>query len=93
MSITVKNMENIAKLASIKLLPEETEYFASEINSIMHWIDQLQKVDVSGVKDGPTHSMPERQDVVTEHPRTLEVLENAPDAQSDWFGVPKIISQ
>lgn len=89
--ITEKDVQNIAKLASIKILPEEVSFVSNEINSIIHWIDQLQEVDISDVQDVPTCSMPERDDVVTETSHTEAILANAPDTQEEWFAVPKMI--
>lgn len=91
MELTEKGMRNLARLASIELHSDELEYFSQEVSAIMHWIDQLQEVDVSGVGDELHASMPEREDIVTEPDQSEAVLANAPDAEMGWFGVPKMI--
>lgn len=94
MSICEKDIHNIAKLANIYIPKEKIAYMASELDSIMHWIDQLKTVDISNVVlHQNLQSMPERKDIVTESNCRSEILANAPDAIDQWFSVPKIIKQ
>lgn len=93
MSITTKDVNNISKLANIKLSDSEVEFIAGELDSIMHWIDQLKNLDVSDVDLHESSEMilPERNDEVTESSNVEAILSNAPDKVESWFAVPKII--
>ena len=67
---------------------------AAELNQILHWIEQLNAVDVEGVE--PLTSvvemeMKQRDDEVTDGECPEDVLANAPAAQDHYFVVPKVV--
>lgn len=43
------NIHQLAKLAKIDISPEEEAAFTESVSGVMHWIDKLQEVDVSGI--------------------------------------------
>ena len=50
MSVDQATVRRVAKLARIKVKEENVERLAGELNSILHWIEQLNEVDVKGVE-------------------------------------------
>ena len=48
--ISLEEVEHIAELARIKLTKEEKIEFSDELSDILGYIEQLQKVDTSGVE-------------------------------------------
>jgi aspartyl-tRNA(Asn)/glutamyl-tRNA(Gln) amidotransferase subunit C len=65
-----------------------------ELNGILHWVEQLGEVDVTGV-DPMTAVIPNalrlRDDVVTDGNIRDKVLANAPQGEHGFFTVPKVI--
>ena len=94
MSVDQATVRRVAKLARIKVKEENVERLAGELNSILHWIEQLNEVNVEGVKPMTsvvTVKMKRRVDVVTDGNNPHDVVENAPAAEDDYFLVPKVI--
>jgi aspartyl-tRNA(Asn)/glutamyl-tRNA(Gln) amidotransferase subunit C len=88
------DLRYIAHLARLELSPDEAERFGRQLDDILQYFEQLQRVDVSGVE--PTaHAMPlvnvTRPDVVTPSLPTEAALRNAPAAANGLFVVPKIV--
>lgn len=92
--LTEPQVQKIAKLARIRLSPEELPHYASEINGILKWIEQLGEVNTDGIAPLASVSeqtLPWRADVVTDGGIQEAVLKNAPGAQYGCFAVPKVI--
>ncbi len=94
MSVDAKTVRHIAKLARIAVSDQEVDALVLELNNILHWVEQLQEVDVEGVEPMtaviPNH-LRLRPDVVTDGGKQAEVLANAPVAEHGIFAVPKVI--
>ncbi|WP_299687941.1 Asp-tRNA(Asn)/Glu-tRNA(Gln) amidotransferase subunit GatC [uncultured Tateyamaria sp.] len=94
MSIDESTAARVAKLARIKVEPEQLPALASEFNTILGFIEQLGEVDVDGV-DPMTSVTPQRLkrrvDEVTDGNQQGAVLANAPDAREGFFAVPKVV--
>jgi aspartyl-tRNA(Asn)/glutamyl-tRNA(Gln) amidotransferase subunit C len=94
MSLDRKTVAHIATLARLKLTDEELDAYAKEIDGILHWIEQLNAVDVSGVEPMSgvgQFALPERKDEVTDGNCRDRILANAPDAAAGFFSVPKVV--
>ncbi len=95
--ITVKEIENLANLARIKLDDNEKAGLTKEIDSILAYVDQIKKatvdVDFTPIA-GSTHNI-FRNDI--SKTITLEeregILNEAPDREGDFVAVKKIIDQ
>ena len=48
--LTKQEVQHIAKLARLRLIPKEIEKMREELSSILDYIDQLRKVNISNVK-------------------------------------------
>ncbi|HTP79209.1 MAG TPA: Asp-tRNA(Asn)/Glu-tRNA(Gln) amidotransferase subunit GatC [Bacteroidota bacterium] len=96
MEVTVEVVEHIAKLARLEFTQAEKEMFTHQLNSILAHMEQLNKIDTSGVE--PLAQVVEtkgamREDVVRKCLTTEEALKNAPARTEQFFKVPKVIGE
>jgi aspartyl-tRNA(Asn)/glutamyl-tRNA(Gln) amidotransferase subunit C len=94
MSVDTATVRHIAKLARIAVSEAEAEAMVPELNGILHWVEQLQEVDVTGIEPMTAvipNQLRMRQDIVTDGGMRDEVLKNAPVAEHGFFAVPKVI--
>lgn len=94
MSVDQATVKRIARLARIKVKEEDVPRLAGELNSILHWIEQLNEVDVSAVE--PLTSvvamkMKMRKDEVTDGGYPADIVGNAPAEEDNFFMVPKVV--
>ena len=88
------NIDHVAKLARLALTPEEKAKFAQQLGDVLHHIEQLKKVDVTGVE--PTaHAAPVFNvwaDDVAQPGLPVELaLKNAPAQRDHMVIVPKVV--
>ena len=94
MSVDKSTVARIARLARIHVPEERQETLASELNGILAWIEELNQVDTDKVEPLASvtgHSLPRRDDVVTDGDRVDEVLANVPETAGGFFVVPKVV--
>lgn len=96
MAVTIKDVEHIAKLAKLEFSNAEKEKFTHQLNQILEYIEQLNKLDTSNVE--PLSHVIElsnvfRADEVKPGISTEEALKNAPAKTEDFFKVPKVIDE
>ena len=94
MSIDQSTAAKVAKLARIKVEDDALPALASEFNTILGFIEQLNEVDVEGVEPMVSVTpmrLERRQDEVTDGNQQDKVLANAPDAREGFFAVPKVV--
>ena len=95
MSVDQATVRRVAKLARIKVKEENVERLAGELNSILHWIEQLNEVNVEGVEPLAgalaQAALPMRDDQVTDGGYPNKVLGNAPERIGDFYVVPKVV--
>ncbi len=96
MPITIQDVEYIAKLARLSLTDDEKIRFQKELEKILDYIDQLKKVDTTGVEP-MTHAVPMsnvlRKDEVKPSLSVEEALANAPERYGNFFKVPKVVEK
>ncbi len=94
MSVDLSTVKKIASLARLAVTDAEAEALVPELNGILHWVEQLGEVDVSGIAP-MTAVIPNRlrlrADVVDDGGVRDKVLANAPQAEHGFFAVPKVI--
>lgn len=95
MSVTLKDVEHIAKLARLDFTEGEKETFTHQLNAILAYVEQLNKLDTSNVE--PLSHVIElgdvfREDIVRPGLSQEEALKNAPAKDEKFFKVPKVIS-
>lgn len=94
MPVTLKDVEYIAKLARLEFSEEEKQKFTHQLNDILAYAEQLNKLDTSKVE--PLSHVIElsnvfRDDAVKPGLTTEEALKNAPVKSEKFFKVPKVI--
>ncbi len=88
------NIDHVAHLARLALTPEEKATFAQQLGDVLHHIEQLETVDVTGVE--PTaHAAPVfnvwADDVVQAGLPVELALKNAPSQRDHMVVVPKVV--
>lgn len=94
MSITVADVEYVARLARLELKPDEKKLFASQMDAILGYVETLKELDTDGIT--PTsHAVPMensfRDDLVRPSIGVEKALGNAPLKSGTYYGVPKVI--
>ncbi|MDH7596910.1 MAG: Asp-tRNA(Asn)/Glu-tRNA(Gln) amidotransferase subunit GatC [Methanothrix sp.] len=92
--ITIKDVEHISWLASIRVSEEEREELVAQFNTILDYFQQLDEVDTEGVE--PTYRVVDlanvfREDVPGESLSQEEALRNAPRREEGYFRSPRIV--
>lgn len=89
------NIRQVASLARLELSDEEAERYQIQVEQILHYVEQLKAIDVSGIE--PTAHAAAQYDVVREdvpgEPGLTreEALANAPAVSQDQFRLPKVV--
>ncbi len=94
MAIDTETARKVAKLARIRVEPQDLPALAEKLSGILGFMEQLNEVDVTGVEPMTSVTpmrLKRRADVVTDGDRQASVLANAPDAREGFFAVPKVV--
>ena len=96
MKITDEIVDQIAHLARLEFNGEEKENIKADLTNIIAFVDQLNAVDTEGVE--PLIFMSDainvlREDVYEPSITKEEALKNAPNADSDYFKIAKVLRQ
>jgi aspartyl-tRNA(Asn)/glutamyl-tRNA(Gln) amidotransferase subunit C len=95
MSVTKEDVKYVANLARLQFSEHEAESLKEDMNKILGYIETLNELDTDGVE--PLEHVTEisadsfRKDEAKEPLSHEDALKNAPDADSDYFRVPKVI--
>ena len=94
MSVTKKDVNYVADLARLQLSKEETESLVNDMNQILDYMTTLEELDTSDVE--PLEHVIDleyrlRDDKAKEPLSHEDALKNAPDADTDYFRVPRVI--
>lgn len=94
MSVTVADVEYVARLARLELGADEKELFAGQMSAILGYVEKLKELDTDGIT--PTsHAVP-MENSFREDRESLSIgvekaLGNAPLRSGSFFCVPKVI--
>ena len=97
MAFSKQQLHKFADLIKIDVSDEQLDKM--NIDSVVEWIDKLQKIDTTGVKpmlSPAEHKLPLREDVVTEPNMRNEIMANDPDTTGvsrGYFAVPKVMDE
>jgi len=97
MSVTIEEVERIAKLAKLKFSDEEKQRLSGEMSEILDYIDKLNEIPgLDKVK--PLENINEtenvfREDVAVSCLTKEEALKNAPEKTENFFKVPKVLDK
>ena len=94
MAITLDEARHIARLANLDFSDAEYERFTRQLNSILEYMEQLNRIDTSAIEptacvESGAHAL--RDDVVRPSRSREEALANAPESDRGLFKVPKVI--
>ena len=94
MTIDLKTVKHISKLARISIEDEKAKKLAGDLNSIFEFIEKLNKLKTDKVE--PLTSIAEttlklRIDQVKSKNIRDQILKNSPDENKDFFVVPKVV--
>ena len=94
MTIDLKTVKHISKLARISIEDEKAKKLAGDLNSIFEFIEKLNKLKTDKVK--PLTSIAEttlklRNDEVKSKNIRDQILKNSPDKNEEFFIVPKVV--
>jgi aspartyl-tRNA(Asn)/glutamyl-tRNA(Gln) amidotransferase subunit C len=99
MSLTLSDVDVLAKLAQIKLNDEQKAKTLGQLNGIFSLVEQMRMIDTDGIEplnhpiDAFQHGLALRlrDDVVTEPNRRDEYQKVAPATQDGLYLVPQVI--
>mgnify|MGYP001191245775 CR=1 FL=1 len=94
MSIDNSTVKKVAMLARIELKKEEEASLIDELNNILGWVDELQKVDTRNIKPMLSvfnESMHMRKDKPNAKYSNEQIIKNAPNSNAGFFVVPKVV--
>lgn len=98
MKLSKEDILKLAKLSRLKLSDDEIESYRAELSSILEYVEQLEKVDVSGLK--PTYQVTgltsqeenaTREDIVTTQVSHEELMKNVPNKLDRQIKVKRMI--
>jgi len=94
MTITIEEVESIAKLAKLNLSPDEKVIFQKDLSRILEYMKKLNELETNNVEP-LSHTLKMlnvmREDKKTNSPFTEKALGNAPEHTDTFFKVPKVI--
>ena len=86
----------VAKLACIDLTDEERSLFQGQLDQVLHYVEQLNKLNVDEVEPTahaiPVYNVLRRDELGVSLPHE-DIIANAPSASDGQIRVPKIIDQ
>lgn len=96
MSLTLEDVEHVARLARLRLSPAELEKMRDQLSNILDHFQMLQQIDVSAVP--PTAQVTDlinvmRADEVRPSLTREQALANAPEQQDGMFRVRAIFEE
>ena len=94
MTIDLKTVKHISKLARISIEDEKAKKLAGDLNSIFEFIEKLNTLETDKVE--PLTSIAQttlklRTDEVNSKNIRDQILKNSPDENKDFFVVPKVV--
>ncbi|MFQ6730000.1 MAG: Asp-tRNA(Asn)/Glu-tRNA(Gln) amidotransferase subunit GatC [Alphaproteobacteria bacterium] len=95
MAFSKQQLQKFADLIKIEISDEKLAEM--NIDSVIEWLDKLQKIDTTGVEpllNPSEHKLPQRADIVTDGNIRDLVMANTPDnagVSRGYFAVPKVM--
>tara|TARA_B100000029_G_C17206092_1_gene826254 strand:- start:369 stop:656 length:288 start_codon:yes stop_codon:yes gene_type:complete len=94
MTIDLKTVKHISKLARISIEDDKAKKLEADLNSIFSFIEKLNELDTKNVQ--PLTSIAEttlqlRSDEIKSSNIRDQILKNSPENNKDFFVVPKVV--
>jgi aspartyl-tRNA(Asn)/glutamyl-tRNA(Gln) amidotransferase subunit C len=97
MSVTIKDVEKIAKLAKLKFTEDEKVKLQGEMNEVLGYIDTINQIpgldDVKPLENINDTENIFREDIDKPGITKQEALKNAPEKTDNFFKVPKVLDK
>lgn len=94
MNVNEELIDKLAKLSRLSFETDEKKAIMKDLERMLEFVEQLKEVDTEGIEP-LIHINPEvnvlREDSVTEELSQKEALKNAPEHDSFYFKVPKVV--
>ena len=94
MSVSRDDVRHVAQLARLDFSEDEEAQMADELSQILDYVDKLDELDTSGVPP-MSHVLDVtnvfRPDAVEQRIDRAQALEPAPEADDEYFRVPRVI--
>lgn len=96
MKISTEDVQKLAHLSRLQLNDTETEAMKEDLTKILDFVAAIEAMDLEGVE--PLIYMTERENVLRpDEPKTImthaQAMKNAPDADSDYYRVPRVVEK
>ncbi|MFZ5552335.1 MAG: Asp-tRNA(Asn)/Glu-tRNA(Gln) amidotransferase subunit GatC [Bacteroidota bacterium] len=96
MKINNETVDRIAELAKLEFEADAKNEICNDLNRIIGFIEKLDEIDTTSV--APLIFMNEEKNILREDIQQVsikqdEALKNAPDKDSDYFKVPKVLNK
>ena len=98
MPISEADIEKIAQLAHLEITAEERRVFAPQIAEIVTYVEQLNEIETGAIEPALGGLTPEGEGTEASRPDEVQpslgqklALDQAPDAASGHFRVPKVL--
>ncbi|MEK9181655.1 MAG: Asp-tRNA(Asn)/Glu-tRNA(Gln) amidotransferase subunit GatC [Patescibacteria group bacterium] len=92
MSLSIKDVEDLAELAKLELSNEEKESLLADMESILGYVKQIEEVEVGEVRSNDTVYNVWREDVLAPREFSRElIVKQFPDSQDGFLKVKKIL--
>ena len=94
MTIDLKTVKKISKLAIISVDDEKAKKLESDLNSIFEFIEKLNQLDTSkseALTSVVDAKLQLRKDEIKSKNIRDQILKNSPDENKDFFVVPKVV--
>ena len=94
MSINKDTIKKISKLARISVTNEETDRLEKDLNSIIKFVEQLKELNtdkITPIASVSDQALTMNKDEIKKINEKDEILTNAPEKNSNYYIVPKVI--
>lgn len=94
--LTEQTVQRVARLARLKLTPHDVARFTTQLQQVLHYVEQLNEVDSTNVEP-MAHAIELSNVFRADEPRPSlpreAALANAPRADGKYFLVPPILEE
>lgn len=92
--IDQKTIQHIARLARLKVSPEEATIYGDQLSKVLSHFEKISEIDTTGIEPLVTPTEIEiylRTDEVKKENTAEEIVANAPEKAGNLFKVPPVV--
>ena len=96
MKVTDEMIDRLSHLARLEFMNEEKEEIKNDLSSVLSFVEKLNELNTNGVEPLVYVNEDEnilRKDISSKSITKQEALKNAPQHDSDYFKVPKVLQK